>query len=140
MNRLLRLLYHACRLLLGGIFLYAGFVKSGDVAAFAGSIAAYRIFPHAGNYLIAATLPYIEIVAGLLLVANSRVRPAALLLGLLITGFIFALVSVIVRGLQIDCGCFGAADSATPLQALLRDIGLLALAAVTYALRGILRK
>ena len=33
------------RLVLGGVFLYAGFVKIADPTAFAGAIAAYRLLP-----------------------------------------------------------------------------------------------
>jgi len=135
MERLLRMTYHLCRLLLGGIFLYAGLTKSMDVTRFAGDIAAYRILPYQWNYLAAATLPYVEFMAGLLLVINRRVRPATLLLALLTLGFIAALGSVIYRGLDIDCGCFGA-GSATPGQALWRDLGLLVLAHFTFHLRN----
>lgn len=135
MTQLLRLVYHLCRLLLGGVFVYAGLSKSQDVVGFAGDIAAYRILPYQWNYLAAATLPYVECLAGLLLLINRRVRPAALLLALLTLGFIVILASVIYRGLEIDCGCFGT-TSTTPHQALWRDIGLLLLAHVTFHLRN----
>lgn len=131
-----RLVYHLCRLALGGLFLYAGILKAMDVTAFAGTVAAYRILPYTGNYLLAAILPYIEIVAGVLLVANRRVRPAALLLGGLNACFMLALGTVLLRGLEVDCGCFGAAGKTSPQEALVRDAGLLLLAAVVYFLRG----
>ena len=37
------LLYHLCRLSLGGLFLYAGAVKADDVVAFARDVANYKI-------------------------------------------------------------------------------------------------
>lgn len=133
----MRVLYHACRLLLGGLFLYAGAVKAGDVVAFARDVANYRILPYGWNYVVAATLPYMEILAGGLLLLNRRVRPAALVAGALDIGFIAALVSVVVRGLDIDCGCFAPGDGHTSAQAaLLRDLGILALAVLCYRLRG----
>lgn len=135
MERLLRIAYHLCRLLLGGVFLYAGLSKSRDITGFAGDIAAYRILPYQWNYLAAATLPYVEFMAGLLLLINRRVRPAALLVALLTLGFIAALASVLYRGLEIDCGCFGGTTTA-PQTALWRDLGLLALAHVTFHLRN----
>jgi hypothetical protein len=135
MERLLSVVYHLCRLLLGGIFLYAGLTKTQDVAHFAGTIATYRLLPYQWNYLLAATLPYVELIAGLLLVCNRRVRPAALLLALLFLGFLAALGSVIYRGLEIDCGCFGSTPT-TPQVALWRDIGLLLLAHGTFHLRN----
>lgn len=128
--------YHLCRILLGGTFVYAGLVKSGDVTAFAGEIANYQILPYAWNYLLAAILPSVEFLAGAFLLANRKVRPAALLLGGLNLVFIAVLASVLWRGLDIDCGCFRPGASTTPAMALWRDIGLLLLVAGTFWLRG----
>jgi uncharacterized membrane protein YphA (DoxX/SURF4 family) len=127
-----RISYHLCRLLLGGLFIWAGAVKALDVPAFAGQIAAYQLLPYAWNYVVAAVLPYIELLAGFLVVANIRVKPAALLTGLLNVVFIVVLASVLARGLNIDCGCFGPDAGTTPLQALGRDLVLLALAVAVY--------
>ena len=132
MKRSGRLTYHLCRLLLGGVFIWAGAVKALDVPAFAGQIAAYRLLPYAWNYAVAATLPYVELLAGTLLLLNLRVRPAALLLILLNGLFIVVLASVVARGLEIDCGCFGPDAGTTPLQALGRDLLLLALAVAVF--------
>lgn len=134
--RFRRALFHGCRLVLGGLFVYAGLIKAWDVVAFAGSVANYQILPYHLNYLVAATLPYVEMGAGLLLLVNRQVRPAALLLGLLDIVFMIALVSVLIRGLDIDCGCFraGGESPTSAWAALVRDIGILALAAGTFFL------
>ena len=131
-----RFLYHLCRLGLGAVFLYAGAVKAADVQAFAGSIAAYHLLPYQLNILLAAGLPYVELLAGVLLLANRRVRPAALVLAGLTVVFMGALASAWLRGLNIDCGCFRpGAHTSIPL-ALLRDAGILVLAHYAYHLRG----
>jgi uncharacterized membrane protein YphA (DoxX/SURF4 family) len=127
-----RLTYHLCRLLLGGVFVWAAAVKVVDVPAFAGQVAAYRLLPYAWNYAVAATLPYVELLSGVLLLLNLRVKPAALLLLLLNGLFIVVLASVVARGLEIDCGCFGPDAGTTPLQALGRDLLLLALAVAVF--------
>jgi uncharacterized membrane protein YphA (DoxX/SURF4 family) len=131
-----RLSYHLCRLLLGGIFLWAGAVKALDVPAFAGQVAAYQLLPYAWNYAVAATLPYVELLAGVLLLVNLRIKPAALLMVLLNLVFMAVLVTVLMRGLSIDCGCFGPDAGTTPLQALVRDGLLLALAVTIYRQQG----
>lgn len=128
MKRSGRVSYHLCRLLLGGVFLWAGAVKALDVTAFAGQVAAYQLLPYSWNYAVAAMLPYVELLAGGLLMGNLRVKPAALLTALLNALFVVVLVSVLARGLNIDCGCFGPDAGTTPLQALGRDLVLLALA------------
>ncbi len=130
--------YHLSRLILAVVFTYAGGIKMQDVVAFAGHVAAYQMLPYAANYLVAATLPYIEFFAGVLLLINRRVRPALLAVGGLTLCFMIALISVLVRGLDIDCGCFdpGGGGAVTAGEALLRDFGLMALVGVTWWLRG----
>jgi putative oxidoreductase len=132
-----RVLYHLARLALALVFVYAGAVKMQNVVAFAGHVAAYQILPYALNYLVAATLPYIEFLAGILLLLNLRVRPALVAVGAMTVCFMVALVSVLARGLEIDCGCFdpGGGQDVTAGIALVRDIGLMALLVLTWWLR-----
>lgn len=133
--------YHFCRLALGGVYLYAGVIKSTDVVTFARDVANYQLLPYAWNYLVAATLPYVETVAALLLLCNRKVRPAALLLTGLTLVFMVALTTVLARGLDIDCGCFNPGQGHTSAGvALLRDAGLLVLALVTLRLSGRMSK
>ncbi|MDH3999092.1 MAG: DoxX family membrane protein [Desulfuromonadales bacterium] len=131
------LLYHLSRLALALVFVYAGAVKMNDVVAFAGHVAAYQILPYALNYLVAATLPYIEFLAGMLLLLNARVRPALLTIAAMNLVFMLALLSVLARGLDIDCGCFdpGGGQDVGAGMALLRDIGLMALIVLMWQLR-----
>lgn len=138
MKRAEWLFYHVIRLALALVFVYAGAVKMQDVVAFAGHIAAYQILPYAMNYLVAATLPYVEFMAGILLLLNVRVRPALVAVGGMTTVFMFALTSVLVRGLEIDCGCFdpGGGQDVSAGVALLRDVGLMVLVVLTWWLRS----
>lgn len=138
MMRLKLSLYHLARLALALVFIYAGAVKMQDVVTFAGHVAAYQILPYAMNYLVAATLPYVEFLAGLLLFLNARVRPALLVVGSMNLVFMVALFSVLVRGLDIDCGCFdpGGGQDVTAGVALLRDIGLMILVVLAWWLRA----
>lgn len=141
MKRLQCVLYHLARLVLALVFVYAGSVKMLDVVAFAGHVAAYQILPYAMNYLLAATLPYVEFLAGLLLLFNARVRPALLVVGTMNLVFMAALLSVLLRGLDIDCGCFDpAGDQAVSAGiALWRDVALMVLVVLTWWLRTLLR-
>ncbi len=123
------------RLILGGVFLYAGFVKIGEPTGFAGSVAAYRLFPYFGNYLAAAVLPWLEALCGLLLISGYRTRAAASLVLLLILAFMVALVSTLVRGLDIDCGCFRHGGEKTSAWTALARDGMLLLMALVV-LRG----
>lgn len=133
MTRRERIVYHAARLTLGAVFLYAGALKSQNLTAFSASVARYRLLPDIGNQLVAAILPAIEFLAGLLLIVNRRVRPAALVAGFLTLLFAAALLTVLLRGLSIDCGCFGTTGTSAQT-ALWRDTGLFLLALLTYRL------
>lgn len=132
-------LYHLCRLVLAAVFLYAGYLKGRDPVAFAGQVAAYQILPYAFNYLVAAMLPFVELLCGVLLLLNRRVRPALLVLFGMNTVFMLALLSAVLRGLDIDCGCFHPAGEAgngtSPQMALLRDAGLMLAILLAWALR-----
>jgi len=129
MNSLKRYLPAALRISLGAIFIYAALPKIADPAAFAGSVAGYKVLPYFWNYLAAAVLPYLELVCGVLLVCGYRVKAAALIVAALNVAFMAALVSAIVRGLDIDCGCFRQGGPKTsPWIALGRDAVFLAMA------------
>lgn len=118
------------RIALGGIFIYAAVPKIADPVAFAGSVAAYRILPYFWNYVAAAVLPFLELICGILLVLGIRVRTGALIIGALNLVFMVALASAIVRGLDIDCGCFRqGGEKTTPWLALARDAVFLAMTA-----------
>jgi uncharacterized membrane protein YphA (DoxX/SURF4 family) len=133
-----KVFYHLCRLALAVIFIYAGAVKANDVTAFAGFVAAYQILPFAMNYFVAATLPYVEFLAGILLLLNVRVRPALVVIGGMNIVFMVALTSVLARGLDIDCGCFdpGSGQNVTADVALMRDVGIMILVVIVWWLRG----
>lgn len=132
------LFHHLLRLALAAVFIYAGVVKMRDPVAFAGQVAAYQLLPYALNYLVAATLPYVEFLAGTLLLFNARIRSALVAVGGLTLVFMAALASVLARGMEIDCGCFdpGGGKAVSAAMALLRDVGLMGLIALTWWTRS----
>jgi uncharacterized membrane protein YphA (DoxX/SURF4 family) len=94
------------RLFLGAVFVVASVEKIADPAAFAVSIENYRILSGTTALVIATGLPWIELLCGLALMFGLSVRGASLLtFGMLIV-FTAAIVSALVRGLDISCGCF----------------------------------
>jgi uncharacterized membrane protein YphA (DoxX/SURF4 family) len=117
------------RLILGGLFIVAGLAKLRDPAAFATEVANYHLFSEAAP-LLAATLPAVELVAGLALISGpSRWRrSAALLLSGLMVVFTAALTLVVVRGINISCGCFGGDTGPITWLTVARDFALLGVA------------
>ena len=104
---------------LGGLFLLACLHKVADPGAFALDIATYDVLPLALVNLMALMLPWVELVAALLLLAGLRVRPAALLLCAMMVMFLAALLIALGRGLDMSCGCFASQGAANdPISAL----------------------
>jgi uncharacterized membrane protein YphA (DoxX/SURF4 family) len=121
------LVANGARLLLGALFVWASVTKVPDMAAFAESVANYRIVPPALVPLTAVVLVGVELAAGLALVANLWTRAAAAVLAALLAGFTVGLTSALVRGIDLACGCFGGNAPAT-WWTVGRDVVLLALA------------
>ncbi len=122
------------RIVVAGVFLFAGFNKLTDPAAFAQDIANYQVFPHWSWNLAAAIVPITEILAALALLIGFKRRAAAIVLGALDVAFIGLIASVIWRGIDLDCGCFGEATAASNVgwPMLLRDVALLLAIAAAY--------
>lgn len=123
------------RLVLGSVLVAAGRLKVTDTAGSVRAVQAYRLLTVEVARLVGHGLPLLEIVAGLLLVLGLGTRVAAIVGGVLMIVFIAGIASVWVRGLSIDCGCFGgggtvASNDTRYLQEVLRDIGLLMCAAL----------
>ncbi len=117
------------RLALGGLLVVAGALKLGDPSAFASEITNYQIIPSLAPYL-AATLPATEILTGAGLVALPRSwrRAAALAAGGLCAMFLGATTLAYLRGINVDCGCFGAGSGPITVLTLLRNLALLGVA------------
>jgi uncharacterized membrane protein YphA (DoxX/SURF4 family) len=120
-------LARAARIILGGLFLWASITKVPDMAAFAESVANYRIVPPSLVPVVAAALVGVEIAAGVALILNVWARAAALILAALLAVFTVGLAGALARGIDLACGCFGGAASAT-WWTVLRDLVLLAFA------------
>ncbi len=95
------------RLVLGFIFIYAGAEKISDPEAFAISISNYRLLPVSTLNFFAITLPWIELVAGVLIIFGIAVRENSSIFFAMLLVFTTAIIISLFRGLSIDCGCFG---------------------------------
>lgn len=95
------------RIILGGFFLYAGILKIQTPQSFADNIASFQLLSNALINLLALSLPVFEIAVGTMLIIGFRIRIASFSVLILSTVFAAALISVLARDLNIDCGCFG---------------------------------
>ncbi len=113
------------RIVLGGLFIYAGVTKVTAPLDFAQNIRNYQIVGQSLSFIAALVLPWLEILAGAFLIAGVWRRGAALVLSSLLVFFIVLTVVTMARGLDIDCGCFGAVDRKAGLSVILEDLAML---------------
>ncbi|MEM7623246.1 MAG: DoxX family protein [Planctomycetota bacterium] len=132
----------AIRLALGGLFLWAGFLKAADPQAFAFAIKGYGLLEGAGAghviRLMAYTIPWAEIICGLLIVSGAWTRGAAMFLAIQLG--LFTVANALVLEKEIKCSCFGdsdpfCGDAAIGWCHIIRNSSMLA-AALLLAWRG----
>ena len=124
-NKILRMVVLLLRLAIGGVFVYAAWIKLCEPwMLFAISIDAYHVLPEWAVTLVARTLPWVELMAGLLLLAGRWMRTSTVATSALLALFFGLMVRAYTRGEAIDCGCFGPGEAISPLT-LLRDGSLL---------------
>lgn len=125
-----------CRLIPAGLLLWAGLAKVLDRQGSILSVSGYDVLPDTLVRLVAMLLPWIEIALAVLLILGLFVRFAGAATAILAGVFIAAMAQAKARGLQIDCGCFGAGGTGNGVSwwDILRDVPIL-LAGVYLAIR-----
>src|SRR5262245_9071898 len=126
-SKVLPVLVVLLRVILGGIFIYAGYLKLRDPwQLFAASIASYELVPMWMAEIVAKTLPWFEVAVGAGMIVGWRLLPAAssgtALLLVVFNGLVW---NAFLRGKEIDCGCFGPGEALT-WKTLVRDGAMLA--------------
>jgi uncharacterized membrane protein YphA (DoxX/SURF4 family) len=120
------------RLVVGGVWVYAGLLKLPHPDTSVTSVRAYQLLPPGLAETVGHVLPMLEIVVGACLLLGLLVRFTGVVSALMQLAFIIGIVSVWSRGIAINCGCFGNggpdpdAFSKYPWE-IARDTGLLAL-------------
>jgi len=94
------------RLLLGGIFLVSGILKISQMHDFANSIVNYKLLSGSTIALLAMILPWLEVFCGASILLGCYYRGSTLLVFLMMLLFTGAVLSAVLRGLDISCGCF----------------------------------
>jgi uncharacterized membrane protein YphA (DoxX/SURF4 family) len=127
-----RVIILALRIALGAVWLYAAYSKLKQPwLLFAMSIDSYKLLPEWASLTVARSLPWVELALGVMFISGVFLRYAATIGAAILTVFFAAMISAYVRGLAIDCGCFGPGD-AISWRTFLRD-GSLLMAAIALA-------
>ena len=123
------------RLFLAAVFLYAAYTKLRQpYLLFAMSIDAYQLLPEWAVLTLGRTIPWLELLLGILLATGYGLRYAAAGATLLLGLFFGVMLQAYVKGMGIDCGCFGLGEKISPFT-LTRD-GLLVALSLILAIVG----
>jgi uncharacterized membrane protein YphA (DoxX/SURF4 family) len=133
------------RLVLGSIFIYAGYSKLftpnlmlqsffmfkfsvlSNLSNFGQQVRSYHLLSESGVTFVSHFLPPFEIVLGLLLLIGWRLRIWASIVTVILIGFITVVTRAYLLHMQIDCGCFGKPEPLTGWT-VIRDAAFLVLA------------
>ena len=107
------LMVRIAQLAIGIVFVWAALGKLGDMADFARQVHNFHLAPLWSEHLVAMTLPWVELLAGLALVLGVSPRAGAVVSLALMVFFTVAVGAAWARGLDFRCGCFGKASAAT---------------------------
>lgn len=94
------------RVTLGIIFVVAAYGKLLHPDVLVSTVINYNILPIGLAKLFAYTLPWVEIISGLMLIVGFGTRAASFALSWLLLSFIIAIWINIKRGVSMECGCF----------------------------------
>lgn len=135
------------RLLLGGIFIFAGYAKiflpnlilssiatlkfsiNANLSNFGYQVSSYKVLSPAGVDFVSHTLPFAEIILGLLLLIGWRLKIWGTIVTLILLGFLAMVTRAYLLHMDINCGCFAAPEPVS-LKKILEDGAMLALAAL----------
>ncbi len=125
------------RLILGITFLYAGIIKASASQAFAVALLPFTFIDTMWTRPLATGLAWMEILAGVLVLAPRIYEAGATVIAGLCLVFIAVLSWALWNGYIVSCGCFGedvAPSAAKMFLAIGRDILLFAAAVAIIAL------
>ena len=94
------------RFVLGIIFIYASIDKIIDPISFSSTIDNYHISPYSLNNIAALVIPWLELIIGVFLIFGIFINGSSFIAILLLLFFIFILTQALLRGINVDCGCF----------------------------------
>ena len=113
------------RLVIGAVFIYSALPHIFNTMGLASSIYNYRLFPAPIIGLSAAFIPWVSLLAGLALILGVKVKAASFIVSVLLVIFISLAVISVMRGLDIDCGCFNGIARRTNWLTIFEDFGML---------------
>ena len=120
------------RIIIGGVFIWAGITKIVNPIGFIKDIQNYKLFPLNISLIIAIILPWVEFLCGICLLLGIRIKSSSFLTSFILALFIVIILITMIRGINIKCGCFGAHSGQVGWTLLIQDIVLFLMTFLTF--------
>lgn len=119
---------------MGAVFVFSGYTKLFPIEPFEYTFVDIGIFNWQVAPFIARLLISCEFLIGILLILNLQLRKVAYKFGIALLVFfcIYLVLLMTISGNEGNCGCFGSYFEMTPLQALIKNIVMLAIFFLLY--------
>jgi uncharacterized membrane protein YphA (DoxX/SURF4 family) len=120
--------------LMGLVFIFSGYTKLYPIEPFEYTFVDIGIFDWKLAPFAARLMIGLEFLIGVLLLLNVNLRKFSYKLGIFILVFfcIYLLLLMFMSGNKGNCGCFGTTIVMTPLQALIKNLVMLAIFVILY--------
>lgn len=121
------------KIFIGLIFVLSGIEKIAEPAGFSDAIANYKLMPNFIINFFAISIPWIELVCGILLIFNKNIKENAFIYISLMSIFTIMVLIAVLRGLDIDCGCFGTQNvQAVGITKIIENLALIFLGVYVF--------
>jgi uncharacterized membrane protein YphA (DoxX/SURF4 family) len=120
------------QIVIGCISLLSSVPKIRHPFDFLGNVYEYELVGPTLGVVVAATLPWLELVVGVCLLGRILVRPALLAAAAMTAVFIFAKTWALTHDLAISCGCFSASGDVVSVRSALESALLLVVCIAAY--------
>src|SRR5258708_8786162 len=84
-----------------------------NLSSFAQQVESYKMISPEASQVVAHTLPFVEIVLGLLVLIGWRLRVWATAITTIMVGFLAVVTCAYLLHMDINCGCFGTPEKLT---------------------------
>lgn len=108
----------------GFLLVFSSFDKITHPLVFAGMVENYQVIGKSLSLWVAVWLPATEMLLGLMLILGFWPSASLLFNAGLMTGFLALVTQAYLRGLDIECGCYGAEGSTIGPFKILQNLAL----------------
>ncbi|MGQ0601070.1 MAG: MauE/DoxX family redox-associated membrane protein [Anaerolineales bacterium] len=131
----MRLAANLSAMVISAVLLFSGIVHAAQPYYFIHTVSSYRLLPASVSGVLGLWLPYLQIVLAIYIGLGIAEKVALWIAASVFMAYTIAQLSVLARGMEIDCGCFGFVSTTVSVTSV--AIPLLLIGVCILALAGV---